>query len=328
MTPCIIRLSRVAMGSEFQVILVGSDREHLGEVAHYVLDEVEALEARLSHYRPDSEISDLNVRAAFEPVLMEWSVFNLLRRCVELSENTDGAFDCTAGPLIRCWGFFRGQGKLAEPEAVQEALTVVGSRLLELDPAERTVRFQREGMQVHLGGIGKGYAVDETVTWLRRLGVEAALVHGGTSTIYALGAPPGQDAWEIGLRDPSDPEQRLGVVRLRDQALSTSGDYEQFFEVDGRRYSHILDPRTGYPAVGMRSATVVAESATDTDALSTAAFVLGAEAARQLWERYPGTGAVLVPARGRNDSTEIVVLGDVDFTPRDGSPTTEETESE
>lgn len=327
MNPCIIRLSRVAMGSEFQVILVGDDREHLGEVAHYVLDEVEALEARLSHYRPDSEICDLNVRAAFEPVLMEWSIFELLRRCVEFSEQTDGAFDCTAGPLIRCWGFFRGQGKLAEPEAVQEALAVVGSRLLELNAAERTVRFRREGMQVHLGGIGKGYAVDEAVAWLRRLGVEAALVHGGTSTIYALGAPPGQDAWEIGLRDPTDPEQRLGVVRLRDQALSTSGDYEQFFEVDGKRYSHILDPRTGYPAVGMRSATVIAKSATDTDALSTAAFVLGEEAARRLCERYPGTGAVLVPAPGRNESTEIVVLGDVDFTLRGGSPTTEETDS-
>jgi thiamine biosynthesis lipoprotein len=288
---------------------------------------VEALEARLSHYRPDSEISDLNTRAAFEPVLMEWSVFNLLRRCVEFTGNTDGAFDCTAGPLIRCWGFFRGQGKLAEPEAVQEALSVVGSNLLELDPAERTVRFLREGMQVHLGGIGKGYAVDEVVAWLRRMGVEAALVHGGTSTVYALGAPPGQEAWEIGLRDPADPERRLGVVRLRDRALSTSGDYEQFFEVEGRRYSHILDPRTGYPAQGMRSATVTAESATDTDALSTAAFVLGEEAARRLCERYPGTGAVLVPARGRNDSTETLVLGEVAFTPRDGSPTTEETES-
>jgi thiamine biosynthesis lipoprotein len=182
-------------------------------------------------------------------------------------------------------------------------------------------------MQVHLGGIGKGYAVDEVVAWLRRLGIEAALVHGGTSTIYALGAPPGQEAWEIGLRDPADPEQRLGVVKLRDQALSTSGDYEQFFEVDGKRYSHILDPRTGYPAVGTRSATVVAENATDSDALSTAAFVLGDEAARQLWDRYPGTGAVLVPTRGRNESTEIVVRGNVVFARRDDSSTTEETES-
>lgn len=315
------------MGSEFQVILAGADREHLSDVAHYVLDEVEALEARLSHYRPDSEISDLNVRAAFEPVLMEGSVFELIRRCVALSEATHGAFDCTAGPLIRCWGFFRGQGKLAEPEAVEAARAMVGSRFLELNPAERTIHFQREGMQVHLGGVGKGYAVDEVVASLRRLGIEAALIHGGTSTIYALGAPPGQDAWEIGLRDPADPEQRLGVVQLRDQALSTSGDYEQFFEVGDRRYNHILDPRTGYPARETRSATVVAENATDSDALSTAAFVLGDEAARHLWDRYPGTGAVLVPALGRNASTEIVVRGTVAFTRRDASPTTEETES-
>jgi thiamine biosynthesis lipoprotein len=226
--------------------------------------------------------------------------------------------------LIRAWGFFRGEGRLAEPDAVREALECVGVRRLELDPEARTVRFAREGMQVHLGAIGKGFAVDHVVAELQRLGVESALVHGGTSTVYGLGAPPGQDGWYVGLRHPSDPDQRLGAVRLRDRALSTSGDYEQFFEVDGRRYSHILDPRTGFPAQGTRSATVVAASATDTDALSTAAFVLGAEGARRLGETYPELGVILVPDPGCDKSAEVLVFGEVEFIASEGSPAIKE----
>ncbi|MGV3722766.1 MAG: FAD:protein FMN transferase [Actinomycetota bacterium] len=312
------------MGTEFQVFLVGPDPDQLSDVAHHVLDEVEGVEARLSHYRADSEISDLNLRAAYEPVLMERSVFDLVRRCVEFSERSHGAFDVTTGPLIRCWGFFRGEGRLADSGAVQEALKSVGSRLLELNAEERTIRFKREGVQVHLGGVGKGYAVDEVVEWLRRLGVEAALVHGGTSTVYALGAPPGEDAWRVGLCDPNDRTKRLGVVKLRDRALSTSGDYEQFFEVAGKRYSHILDPRTGFPAAGKRSATVVADNATDTDALTTAAFVLGEEGARDLLASYPGIGVILATGPGSDESAEIVVMGEVALNQDDGSPTLEE----
>jgi FAD:protein FMN transferase len=307
------------MGTEFQAILAGEDADYLRLAGEQALDEVERLEERLSHYRADSEICDLNLRAAYEAVLLEPSLFRLLTRTIELSEATGGAFDPTAGPLIRCWGFFRGQGKMADPGAVEEAIRRVGYSLLDLDPEARTVRFRREGVQVHLGAVGKGYAVDRVVETLRELRVEAALVHGGTSTIYALGAPPGTDAWDVGLCDPGNREQRLGVVRLRDRALSTSGDYEQFFEADGRRYSHILDPRTGYPAEGVRSATILADSATDTDALSTAVFVLGEAGARQLCERFPGLGAVLVPDTGAEKTGEVVILGDVEMTLGGGS---------
>jgi FAD:protein FMN transferase len=306
------------MGTEFQVILAGSDREHLEAAGNEALDQVERLEERLSHYRPESEICDLNLRAPYGPVRMEPGLFRLIARAVALSEATGGAFDCTAGPLVRCWGFFRGQGQPAAPQAVREALRSVGSSLLELDPEEQTIRFRRQGMQVHLGALGKGHAVDQVVETLRELRVEAALVHGGTSTVYALGAPPGENGWEIGLCDPGNRGRRLGVLTLRDRALSTSGDYEQFFEVDGRRFSHILDPRTGHPAEGVRSATVLAGSATDTDALSTAAFVLGVEKTRQLCDAFPGTGAVMVPEMGPDKVPSVVLLGDVAMTPGDG----------
>lgn len=319
------------MGTEFQAILAGEDPEYLRDAANQALDEVERLDERLSHYRTDSEICDLNLRAAYEPVRLEPGLYALLRRAAELSRATEGAFDVTAGPLIRCWGFFRGQGSMPQPEAVEAARARVGSRWLEFDDRERTLRFRREGVEVHLGAIGKGYAVDRAIDVLRELRIEAALVHGGTSTLYALGAPPGESGWSVGLKDPGNPERRLAVVRLRNRALSTSGDYEQFFEIAGRRYSHILDPRTGRPAVGARSATVVAASATETDALSTAAFVLGPAGSRELVARFPGIGLVLVPDReatGPGAETAepggILVLGDVQVTLGDGSEPIEE----
>lgn len=314
---CIVRVSRVSMGTEFQVILAGSDAERLRTAGNDALDEVERLEERLSHYRPDSEICDLNLRAPYGPVLLEPSLFKLLSRALELSHATEGAFDPTAGALVRCWGFFRGRGSTPDPEAVGEALDRTGYHLVELNAAERTARFRREGVQLHLGAIGKGCAVDLAAAALRELRIESALIHGGTSTVYALGAPPGREGWDVGLCHPSDRGARLGVIRLRDRALSTSGDYEQFFEVGGRRFSHILDPRTGFPAQGTRSATVLAESAADTDALSTAAFVLGEEGSRRLCERFPGIGIVLVPASGSGEDRPVVVMGSVDLIPGD-----------
>jgi len=313
------------MGTTFEVILAGEDLAFLEGAANEALDEVERLEARLSHYIPASDVCDLNLRGAFEPVRVEPATFDLLRRAVFLGRITGGAFDCTAGPLVKCWGFFRGTGRMPEPEAVEEARSRVGSHLLEFDPAEHSVRLLREGVEVHLGGIGKGYAVDRMAEVLRGLGVESALMHGGRSTIYGLGAPPDEPAWEVGITDPRNRETRVGVVGLRDRALSTSGDYEQFFEWDGRRYSHVLDPRTGEPAQGMWSAAILAESATDTDALSTAAFVLGEAGTREICEQYPELGAILIPDPGPGNTLNVVVLGNVDLRLEDGADLTRRT---
>ena len=297
------------MGAEFQVILGGDDPSFLETAAGEALDQIERLEERLSHYLPDSEICDLNRRAAAEPVLLEPSLLDLLQRAQSFFDESEGAFDCTVGSLIKCWGFFRGQGGMPTPEAVEEARGRAGGRWMEIDSIERTVRFRRP-LEVHLGAIGKGYAVDLAIESLKLLGVEAALVHGGTSTVYALGAPPGQEAWAVGVRDPRDAKKRMGVVRLRDRALSISGDYEQYFEYEGCRYSHILDPRTGWPARGTWSAAALGESATDTDALSTAAFVLGEAGTRRLAERYPSMGWIVIPEPESGSEPEIVVLGD------------------
>lgn len=314
-------VSRAAMGTQFQVVLGGPDPEYLRIAGEQALEEVDRAEERLSHYRPTSDLCDLNQWAQYGPTLVEPRFLALLRRAVEVSELTGGAFDPTAGALIRCWGFFRGQGAMPTAEAVQEAKARVGAYLLEIDSAARTVGFRQEGVQLHLGAIGKGHAVDQVVDLLRELRIKSALVHGGTSTVYALGAPPGAEAWLVGLCDPGNRERRIGVVRLRDRALSTSGDYEQFFEAAGRRYSHILDPRTGWPAQGVRSATVVTGNATDSDALSTAAFVTGP--GTDIHRRFPDTGLIIVPDPGAGRQ-EVVVLGDVEVTSGDDSVWTRE----
>lgn len=303
-----LKVSRRAMATTFEIILIGDDREFLAAAGQEALDEVERLEEQLSVYIPTSEVSWINVRAAWEPVRVEPRLFDLLQRALLFCAETQGAFDITAGPLVKAWGFYRQQGVVPSAETIAQTLEYVGMRHVMLDEENCTVRFDRAGVEINLGSIGKGYAVDRAAVVLRNLGVETALIHGGYSTIYALGAPPDTDGWVIGIRHPLDEEQHVSTVTLRDQALSTSGSYEQFFEVDGKRYSHILDPRTGYPAQGMLSSTVITASATESDALSTAFFVLGEEGARAYCAQHPAVWAVLVPETSVGKGIEVIVV--------------------
>jgi thiamine biosynthesis lipoprotein len=300
------------MGSRFEVIARGDDRTELEAAASEALDEVDRLEQQLSHYLPASDLCDLNRRAADEPVRVEPDFFRLLQRAAALSGLTEGAFDITAGPLVRCWGFFAKQGRVAEPEEVAIALNRVGMRHVDLDEEAQTVRFRRPGVELHLGAIGKGYAVDRAAAILRDRGIGSALVHGGSSSIAAIGTGPGEEPWHVGLRHPLEPEERLAAIALEDCALSTSGSTGDFFEACGRRYSHLIDPRTGWPVEGLLSVSVIAPSATDSDALSTAFFILGAQAAEACCARHPDLAALVVPAPGPGQPLELLRFG-IDF---------------
>ena len=310
------------MGTEFEAFIAGTDPAYLRDAGCQALDEVEVLDSRLSHYREDSEIGDLNQRAALEAVRVSPWLFGVLKRAVFLAQATGGAFDPTMGALIRCWGFHRGRGGMPDPQEIERASADCGYRFLELHETTSTVRFQRGGLKLNLGAFGKGLAVDRMVEVLRELRIEAALVHGGTSTLYALGAPPGEEAWEVGLVDPREPETRLGMVRLKDQALSTSGDYRQFFKHEGVLYSHILDPGTGWPAHGTRSATVLADNAADSDALSTSVFVRGDSEADRLVSERRVIGALLVSEDNNHQGGRVRTWGDVAFTPSEAPAVT------
>jgi len=275
------------MGTLFTIYLYAADSRQADADFGMAFDEIDRLDASLSNYRPNSELSRINRSAFREAVTTDPEVFEFLRRSFDYARRTDGAFDITVGPLMRAWGFFRGSGHYPSADELRQARASVGWQKVLLDDAARTVRFQVQGVELDPGGIGKGYAVDQAVSKLRESGVESALVDAGSSTIYALGAPPGKDGWPVQVPRPQDRKQSIATVLLRDNALSTSGNYEKFFKLDGRLYCHIMDPRTGAPVQGVLQTTVIVPQATDSDALSTATFVMGPGKSIKLLESFP-----------------------------------------
>jgi thiamine biosynthesis lipoprotein len=308
----LLRFSRRAMATGFEIALpLGTDAAF--EAADAGLDLIDQLEAQLTVYRDTSEVSRLNRSAAFGPLPVEAGLFDLLSLAARIHTETGGAYDIAVGALIKAWGFFRRAGRVPSEAERAEVLTRCGMRHVVLDPDRRTVQYRVRGVEINLGSIGKGYALDRVAQRLRgEWNVASGLVHGGTSSVLALGTPPGQPAgWAVGLGHPWDLRRRLGVVQLRDRALGTSSITFQHLEHQGRKLGHILDPRSGWPAEALASATVVAPTAAEADALATAFFVLGVEPARIYCQDRPELGAVLLPA----GAAAPLTVGNVDFSP-------------
>lgn len=264
-----------AMDSVFSVVAYGDSAKRVRLAVTHALDEAGRLDAMLSNYKPHSEWSGMNREAADRPVHVSPELFELLQTCLDFSRRSEGSFDISVGPLMRVWGFYKGTGHLANPAELARAMQFVGYRNVLLDRSALTVRFAKKGVELDPGGIGKGYAVDRMVELLRRDGIRAAFISAGGSSIYALGAPPGEDGWPIKLNDGGRSSIPAAAVCLRDQSLSTSGSYEKFFVADGKRWSHIMDPRTGNPATGMLSVSVIAPKTIDSEAWAKPYFILG-----------------------------------------------------
>ncbi len=331
-----IALACEAMATRFEIVLYGKNLVSLRAAGEEALDEIQRLDKQLSMYNPASEIAHLNARAALEPVRVEPGLFQLLEQSQRLHEETNGAFDITIAPLLRCWGLMGGKGTVPTRSELAEARRNSGMNLVHLDSKNRTVRFEREGVMLDLGAIGKGYAVERAAELLREAGVTSAILHGGTSTVQAIGRPPDADAWKVAIeyprhgrtasispsspreervgrglrrgatnkyapplpsplihrmkerenarslrqarpRGPDAPSELISVVPLRDEALSVSAVWGKSFQTKGKTYGHVIDPRTGQPAADALLSAVGLPSATETDALSTALLVLGAE---------------------------------------------------
>ena len=285
------------MGTSFEIYLYAPNRERASELFEEVFDEIERVEAALSNYRSSSELSRINRSAADAPVITDPEVFALLARALDYSQRTDGAFDITVGKLMKAWGFFRGAGRYPSNEELAHAREQTGWQNVRLDNRARSVYFLKRGIELDLGGIGKGYALDRVAALLREAGVKSALISSGSSSIYAIGAPPGKAGWPVRVPDPMDRTATVSTVLLKDQSLSTSGSYEKFFRLNGRTYCHIMDPRTGRPVEGMLQTTVIAPDATDSDALSTAVFVLGPQQSARLLDKIAGAAALSVTDR-------------------------------
>ncbi len=283
-----LKAQRTAMACRFEATLPPAEARQL-DAARAALDEVDAVEAALSLFRESSEASQVNRRAAEAPVAVSPSMLALLSLCRELNAATGGAFDPAATALARCWGFLERRPQPPTDEEIEAARARSGLDKVVVDGLARTVRFAVRGVELNFGAMAKGWALDRVATSLRLRGVARALLTAGGSSYRGWGG----EAWEVALRPGGED---LGFVRLRDAALGTSAAGEVRFEAGGQRYGHVLDPRTGRPAEGVRSAGAVASEAAVADALSAAFLVGGPDLAGPFCAARPGTMALLVTA--------------------------------
>ncbi len=326
----ITEVSHRAMATEFVVMLAQPQPREV-ELAVTALEELDRFEAAWSVYQSGSEISRLNRAAGQAAIKLGPQTFALLEESVRLGALTNGAFDITAGPLVEAWGFTRRSGGKPTDDVIKQALELVGRDKLQLDPAEQTAALAVAGMLVNLGAIGKGFAIDQLASRLRRGGMSNFLIHGGYSSVLAVGDdhPATGGGWKVAIAHPLQTGVRLGGVRLRNQALGTSGSGKQFFHHQGKRLGHVIDPRTGWPAGDILSLTVVTQvpqigpilAATQADALATGLFVAGWQAAQEFQShsrrdsQYPGISlvAALPTDRQADVTTARIGVADVDW---------------
>lgn len=291
-----VRRTMAAMGTELVIEAQGPDTNHLASAINAAEAEIRRIEDMMTTWR-DSPLTRLNANAGNPPQAVPTELAEIIARAKEVHAVTDKAFDITFFGVGSLWDFKADTPSLPEPETIRTALTRVGAGRIVASPdtTPATVTLPK-GMAIGLGGIAKGYAVDQAMKRLRTLGVQHALVNAG-GDMKALGDDQGAP-WEVAVKHPRDPERAVAAIKLRNQSMVTSGDYERFFEIDGKRYHHILDPRTGYPATGCMSASIVTFNAEFADALATACCVLGPENGLALLEKLPRVEGILIGMDG------------------------------
>lgn len=283
----VVCLACYAMRTRFELVLVGDNERWLRAAGEEALNEIVALERLLSRFRPDSDIGRINALASRQPVRVDARTFRLLQRALQLSQATDGAFDITVAPLLRCWGVSNQRPSPPTPKEIAHTLSFIGSHHILLDETAMTVRLAKDGVQLDLGGIGKGYALERVAGILREVGVEHALLHGGTSSVYAFGHDPDGNAWRIAIAHPESGEP-LTILPIDNCGLSVSA-------VNSSPHTPpTINPFTGNPVQHTLLAAVVLPSPTDAEAWSTALLVLGKEGLTSFRQRHPdGTGLVV-----------------------------------
>lgn len=291
-----------AMDTAMQLTAYGKQAEPAINAAVQRVNEIEALS---SAYISGSDVAKINAAAGKAAVVVSPEVLKMIRTAVQYGQKMEGAFDITVGPLISLWGIGTDHQKIPSPEEIQKALTLVGLDDIQINESESSVLLTKPGMSIDLGGIAKGFAADEILRIFREYGIDSALINLGSSSIYALGTKPNGDPWTVAIRHPRKDGEYLCVVQLTDQALATSGDYERYFIKDGKRYHHIFDPATGYPAeAGVMSATVAIDGKTENccmlaDLLTKAAFVSGTDRGFAVVDGFEGCSCMAAGSDNR-----------------------------
>jgi thiamine biosynthesis lipoprotein len=308
MSSVLLEFGRDAMACRFEILLHPGRPAHGPEAALKALDTISYLEQVLSVYLPTSEFSLLNSKAIETPIQVSYACYELIKLGIAVYEQTQGAFDLTAATLSKIWGFHRRQGKMPTDEEIQDSLTRIGSKWIHLDESKRTIHFSKP-IEINSGGIGKGFAIDCAVADLKSADIHDFAVHGGKSSLYCSGdqrSPDCEQGWKIAVRHPEQSERILGSLILKDKGLGTSGPANQFFYFRAKRYGHIIDPRTGWPADGMLSITVLHESAAYADALATGLYVMGMDATIDFCNRHPEIGVLAILPTRLQGQCEIV----------------------
>jgi thiamine biosynthesis lipoprotein len=312
--------SQAHMGTLFRIIVYAPDAATASRASNAAFQRIATLDNTMTDYSPSSELMSLCRKAGGPPVRVSEDLYRVLAQAQELAARTNGAFDVTVGPVMRLWRRARRQREMPDAEDLARARKLVGYQKLRLDPRAQTAQLLEKGMRLDLGGIAKGYAADEALAVLKQHGITRALVVAG-GEMAASAPPPGRDGWRIGIAPLESPEKPpMRFLMLREAAVSTSGDAEQYVELNGTRYSHIVDPRTGMGVVGRSSVTVVAPKATASDSLATAVSVLGPEQGLELIRSTPGAAVLIIRATDRGSRIFELNLSPYAVSAKDQSP--------
>ncbi|MCS6304292.1 MAG: FAD:protein FMN transferase [Nitrospira sp.] len=296
-SPPIVKRTQIHMGTLVTITVVAFDKDVGYRAIQAGFDEVTRLEQLLSTWRPDSELSHVNAEAGLQPVRVSRETLELVVRSMEMAQLTDGGFNIAVGPAMEAWSFTERQ-HIPSDEELQQLQPLVDWTNIQINKEARTIFLPHKGMRVDIGGIGKGYAADRVVEEMKRVGAQSGVV-ALSGDIKTFGVLPKRDGFPVGIKHPREDEAVIAVIDLKDEAISTAGDYERFFERDGVRYHHILDPQTLRPARGCQSVTVIAKEGAVADGLDTGVFVLGPTRGLELVERLPDVEAIIIDDEGR-----------------------------
>lgn len=291
-----VERSRPMMGTMVEITVLGPDRDLCDRAVEQAFQAIETVDRLMSVYKEDSQVSQLNRSAGKAWAALDPQVLDVLEAAVLYSRLSEGAFDVTVGPLLRLWGFYREKGHLPSPQEIRRVRSLVNYREIEIDRPGGRGRLKRPGMAVDLGGIAKGYAVDKAVEALKKNGIRQGMVN--TGDLYAFGESKEKGPWRIGLQHPRKRGEIATILEVEDRAVATSGNYERYFVLKGKRYAHIFDPRTGWPTQGMASVTILADRTMEAEALAVSVFVLGPQRGLGLVNRLPGVEAIIIAEVG------------------------------
>jgi thiamine biosynthesis lipoprotein len=292
----IFKKQTTQMGSVFGFVLVENDTVQAQRYFQLVIDEIERIENLISEWRPNTQISEVNQNAGIRPVKVDREVFELTRRAIHYSRLTEGAFDISIAALDNVWFFDGSMEQLPSDDVIRNSVQHVGYQHIILDSVNSTIFLEKKGMKIGFGSIGKGYAADKGRELLQSLGVVGGIVN-ASGDLAAWGMQPDKRPWKIGVSNPFKVHKMIKVLKLRYGAVATSGSNEKFVEIDGKRYSHIINPKTGWPSTGLTSVTVSGSSAEFANFLSTSIMVLGNQHGKELIKKFPDYKAIIVKDR-------------------------------